>query len=163
MKKNNKYIQATRKMLYNYSERLAELRLKERELEYIKDNDGIGCTTYDLAGGQKSNTTHPKVEQTGDNNIDNERRLQSDINSLKMNIDKIDTVLDILNEIEKVIIHMRYIDVYKKEWEYVACALGYSVRQAQRIEKNALTRITSLLFGVKSYDLPLIEYIESKK
>ncbi|HHX60365.1 MAG TPA: DUF722 domain-containing protein [Epulopiscium sp.] len=156
----NKYMQATRKMLYNYSGLLIELHLKEQELEFIKTNDGVSGIAYDPTGDCQTNAIRSKVEDIGQMNMEQEERLKNDINALRINIEKINTVLEVLNEFEKAIIQLRYIDSDKKDWGYVADKLGYSEKHCQRMGRHAIMKITSLLFGVKSFvDLPLFEYM----
>lgn len=161
--KKNKYMQATRKMLYNYSGLLIELRLKEQELECIKTNSGVGGIVYDPTGDCQTNAIRSKVEDVGEMNMEQEERLRDDINALRMNIEKINTVLEVLSEFEKAIIQLRYIDSDKKDWGYVADTLGYSQKHCQRMGRHAVMKITSLLFGIRSFvDLPLFEYMGHK-
>ncbi|HHX62336.1 MAG TPA: DUF722 domain-containing protein [Epulopiscium sp.] len=155
MQSNNKYVQATRKMLYNYSNLATDLYIRQLELEHVRTNDGISSATYDDVGGMGGDNTS-KVEKVGERNMMQAEELEEAISEIRLNIDRIDKVLEVLMDTEREVIEKRFISRNKKDWCIIAEDLGYSVRQAQRIEKQALTKITSLLFGTKSFvDLPL--------
>lgn len=148
-------MQATRKMLYNYSNLATDLYIKQLELEHTKTNDGITSATYDDVGGVGGDNTS-KVEKVGERNMMQAEELEETISGIRLNIDRINKVLEVLTDTEREVIEKRFINRDKKDWCIIADGLGYSVRQAQRIEKQALTKITSLLFGTKSFaDLPL--------
>lgn len=142
-------------MLYNYSSLATDLYIKRLELEYTKTNDGIVSATYDDVGGAGGDNTS-KVEKIGERNILQASELGKTIKQIKLNIDRIDKVLEVLADTEREVIENRFINRDRKDWCIIADDLGYSIRQVQRIEKQALTKITSLLFGTKSFtDLPL--------
>lgn len=147
-------MKATRDILYNYSYLTTELKLKQIELEHIRTNDGITAITYELTPPSQTNVITSKVEQVGDNNLEREKQLLGEIRRLQMNMQKIENVLEILNDVEREIIRLRYTE--DKPWGYIADVLDYSEKHCQRMGRHAIMKVTSLLFGIKSFvDLPL--------
>lgn len=155
------YIKETKKILYRYSQLLAQLDLLNSELEYIKSNDGMTGIRYCPTPPTQTNAISSKIEDVSISNTMNREAIESDIRGLSMNIRRIDIALDTLNYNEREIIMHRYVG--RKPWDYIADVVGYSEKHCQRIGGGAVRKISTLLFGIQACsDLPIIQYTLEK-
>lgn len=155
------YIKDTKRILRDYPCLISEYSLKARELENIRSNDGLRGVTHSIAQSQ-NNSISSKVECIGEKNIEHEQEILREFNKLEVEVLRIEKALNELEEIERQVIELKYFKC--KNWGYVADAVHYSEIHTKRIGKDAVTKICTSLFGIKSFtNLPLFKYLESKK
>lgn len=140
-----KYYRATEKLLYNYKMLKVSIENMKAEIEELKKESGI--TGIDYKKEKTSETykiTQPTEEQSL-RNITQEYLLRKRIEITQSKIDKIDRAINKLNEREKEIIKMFYID--GKQWYEIAFAVKYSERHCKRIRQQAIKKIAVGIYG----------------
>lgn len=130
-------------MLYNYKNYKAEIKNILLEIEDIENSyRGIGAIEY--SDMPKAHNTKSSVEQE----IEQKERRIEYLNQLIMKkeniIKRVDNVLEVLSERERILIEMRYFN--KVSYFKIAEALDLDVSSIFRIRRETIDKITSLLF-----------------
>lgn len=152
-RKNNDVYKKTEWMLYNYKMLKVSVQNLKSEIEELKsDTVGTGAIRYDK---EKSSPTYNIVCTTEEEAIDNIERiskLEKQIMKTQNKIDKIDRALDALNDDERKIIKLRYIEGL--QWWQVAGMAKYSERWCREKRKGAIGKLALGLFGDTSLLVP---------
>ncbi|MCT4507925.1 MAG: hypothetical protein N4A48_04065 [Tepidibacter sp.] len=153
MKKNKDTYKKTEWMLYNYKMlKVSVENLKSEIQELNMDTTGTGAIRYDK---EKTSPTYSIVcttEEEAIANIEKINRLEKQIMKTQNKIDKIDRALDALNEDEKRIIKLRYIEGL--QWWQVAGMAKYSERWCKEKRKISIEKLSLGIFGYTSLLLP---------
>lgn len=134
--------------LFSYNKTIVEIKCLEIDIEYLK-KDVIGCKAINYST-EKTGTTN-----NISNPIENEiRKKELEINKLERkknekekSIKKIDEALNLLEEIEKNIVRLRYFSNKRSapEWKYIAKMIGYSEKQCRNIRDDMINKIKKII------------------
>ena len=142
-KADNKNYKMSEKALYDYKFLLRYIELRKKDIEEL-DYQGVSAAVLSLAKSDNRTISDPVSNEFFDvEKIKNTWTKEIKKNEIKIN--KIDRALDLLNEVERKIIEMRYFECIRVY--IIADELGYCDKQVSRIKKNAINKISIVLFG----------------
>lgn len=143
---NKNEFRKTEAFLYNYSNLEMEITSIELELESFK-NDYKGCGSIGYDDVSCSNNFNSTVENEVVDREKKIKKLEASLQNRKIVKKKIDTVIRNLNEYEKKMVELRYINIDKKTWEEIARALRFSVGHCKnKLRKRVLEKFQKILF-----------------
>ncbi len=152
-RKNNDTYKKTEWMLYNYKMLKVSVENLKSEVEELKmDTVGTGCIRYDK---EKTSPTYKitcTTEEEALDNIERIDRLEKQIIRTQNKIDKIDRALEALNDEERTIIQLRYMNGL--QWWQVAGTVKYSERWCKEKRKGSIGKLALGIFGYTSLLLP---------
>lgn len=122
--------------------RINKLQRDLKDIEYIP----VSSVSYDGIGGNSSKISKP-VEQQILSKEKQEKKIEKEIKSLENIIHNIDQALNILDEKEKEIIRMKYMDINNIEWYKIAYEIGYSEGYCKSLRKHAVNKISKVIYG----------------
>lgn len=155
--KRNTYIQEVRNRLKKYRDLQAQHRVLMSR--YLSAGDPYKNMSINYSSVQAGSSTY-NVSSKIENAIIKSDEKISNNSSAAQELKEIDIALEPLNDLQRNIVTMKYIEKYS--WDIVADRTGYSESQCKREGKSALTRMADILYGEESYgDLPLYGYLES--
>lgn len=132
------------KMLSDYKMMKINIVNMEKEIEYLKDQDGITGISCE-GGGGGSGEFNSVTERTAFFNIQSVEELECKIEKAKLDVDKLDRALDGLTETERAIVVNKYIDGLR--WWEVAYSVGYSESHSKAIRKQAISKLVIGVLG----------------
>lgn len=145
MKIKDKYYKSVEKLLYNYNMLKINIEITDKQLEELKYEDGITGISYDGEKICKTYKFHSKTEDTAIRNIEVEELLKKRKEKLQSKLDILDKLTEGLNEVEREIIRMYYIE--GKQWWQIAYEVKYSERHCRRIRAEAICKLAVGLYG----------------
>lgn len=139
----NKNYQRTEKELYDYEFLKKYITLRKRDLEELvyEGVRGTSLSPDKISTNTISDTVSKeffKIEKISES-------WRKEIKKNESKVNKINVALDLLNDIERKIIELKYfkcLRVYA-----IAEELDYSEKQIGRIKKNAINKISIVLWG----------------
>ncbi|WP_427340634.1 sigma factor-like helix-turn-helix DNA-binding protein [Caloranaerobacter sp. DY30410] len=140
-----KYYRATEKLLYNYKMLKVSIENMKAEIEELKKESGITGINYE---GEKTSETHKITQPTEEQslrNITQEYLLRKRIEITQNKIDRIDRALEGLNETERKIVVMRYIE--GMQWFKIAYEVNYNERWCKELRKRAIEKLAIGIYG----------------
>jgi len=145
MKIKDKYYKSVEKLLYNYNMLKINIEITDKQLEGLKYEDGITGISYDGVKTGKTYKFHSQTEDTAMRNIGVEELLKKRKEKLQSKLDILDKLTEGLNEVEREIIRMYYIE--GKQWWQIAYEVKYSERHCRRIRAEAICKLAVGLYG----------------
>lgn len=152
MKIKDRYYKETEYLLYNYKMFEIAIENMEKEIKLIESNDGIAGISYN---GVNISPTHKFFSDTEDTALANSEKihyLEHSIQAIKSKLESINRALKGLTEVERQIIHEKYIE--GKQWYIVAYNASYSERHCRNLRRNAIEKIAIGIFGEIATSLP---------
>ena len=145
MKIKDKYYKSVEKLLYNYNMLKINIEITDKQLEELKHEDGMTGISYDGEKICKTYKFHSQTEDTAIRNIEAEELLKKRKEKLQSKLDMLDKLTEGLNDIERDIIRMYYIE--GKQWWQIAYEVKYSERHCRRIRSEAIGKLAVGLYG----------------
>ena len=145
MKIKDKYYKSVEKLLYNYNMLKINIEITDKQLEELKYEDGMTGVSYDGEKTGKTYKFHSQTEDTAIRNIEVEELLKKRKEKLESKLDMLDKLTEGLNEVERDIIRMYYIE--GKQWWQIAYEVKYSERHCRRIRSEAICKLAVGLYG----------------
>ena len=145
MKIKDKYYKSVEKLLYNYNMLKINIEITGKQLEELKEEDGVTAINYDGVSVSDTNKFHSQTEDTAVRNIEVEELLKKRKEKLQSKLDILDKLTEGLNEVEREIIRMYYIE--GKQWWQIAYEVKYSERHCRRIRTEAICKLAVGLYG----------------
>ena len=131
------------KMLYNYKNTIAEIKILKRDLEIIEnDYRGLGSIGYDERT-QSTNKFNSDVENEVIKRAEKIQRLKNNIRLKEIEIENINDAIKVLNEDELTLVNERYFN--KKTNKYVASVLNVTEDTASRYKNIIIKKLSILL------------------
>lgn len=147
MEITSKYYKQTEYLLYKYKMFKISIENMNKEIEFIRREDGSRGIGYDGISSSPTNQFSSATEDTALSNIEKIDYLEHSIRRIGNKIERIDRTLEGLTEEEKKIISGRYIEGH--QWYIVAYEVGYSERHCKRLRNEAIEKIIIGLHGGK--------------
>lgn len=145
MKIKGKYYKSVEKLLYNYNMLKINIEILNHQLEELKEEEGMKGVAYDDVKISETNKFHSQTEETAINNIGLEELINKKKEKLQSKLDMLDKLTEGLNEVEREIIRMYYIE--GKQWWQIAYEVKYSERHCRRIRSEAIGKLAVGLYG----------------
>lgn len=145
MKIKDKYYKSVEKLLYNYNTLKINIEITDKQLEELKEEDGVTAIDYDGVSVSDTNKFHSQTENTAIRNIKVEELLKKRKEKLQSKLDMLDKLTEGLNEVERDIVRMYYIE--GKQWWQIAYEVKYSERHCRRIRSDAIGKLAVGLYG----------------
>ena len=145
MKIKDKYYKSVEKLLYNYNMLKINIEILNHQLEELKKEEGMKGIDYDDVKISETNKFHSQTEETAINNIGLEELINKKKEKLQSKLDMLDRLTEGLNDIERDIIRMYYIE--GKQWWQIAYEVKYSERHCRRIRSEAIGKLAVGLYG----------------
>ena len=145
MKIKDKYYKSVEKLLYNYNMLKINIEILSHQLEELKKEEGMKGIDYDDVKISKTNKFHSQTEEMAINNIGLEELINKKKEELQSKLDMLDRLTEGLNDIERDIIRMYYIE--GKQWWQIAYEAKYSERHCRRIRSEAICKLAVGLYG----------------
>lgn len=147
-----KYYKETEYLLYNYKMFKISIENMNKEIEFIKKEDGAKGISYD---GIRTSPTHKfssATEDTALSNIEKIDYLEHSIRKIENKIERIDRAIEGLTDSEKSVVLDKYLK--GQQWYIVAYNVCYSERQCRNLRRSAIEKIAIGLFGEIATSLP---------
>lgn len=145
MKIKDKHYKSVEKLLYNYNMLKINIEILNHQLEELKEEEGMKGVAYDDVKISETNKFHSQTEDTAINNIGLEELINKKKEKLQSKLDMLDKLTEGLNEVEREIIRMYYIE--GKQWWQIAYEVKYSERHCRRIRSEAIGKLAVGLYG----------------
>lgn len=147
MKIKKKYYKRIERLLYNYNMLRINIQIADKQLENLKEEDGMHAINYDK--GKISNTfkVNCPTEETAIKNIEKETLIVEKREKLISKLETLQLLISGLSDIERKIIDMYYIE--GKQWWQIAYEVKYSERHCRRIRSDAIGKLAVGLYGVE--------------
>jgi ArpU family phage transcriptional regulator len=145
MKIKDKYYKSVEKLLYNYNMLKINIEILNQQLEELKEEEGMKGVAYDDVKISETNKFHSQTEDTAINNIELEELINKKKEKLQSKLDMLNKLTEGLNEVEREIIRMYYIE--GKQWWQIAYEVKYSERHCRRIRAEAIGKLAVGLYG----------------
>ena len=145
MKIKDKYYKSVENLLYNYNMLKINIEILNHKLEELKEEEGMKGVAYDDVKISETNKFHSQTEETAINNIGLEELINKKKEKLQSKLDMLDKLTEGLNEVERDIIRMYYIE--GKQWWQIAYEVKYSERHCRRIRSEAICKLAVGLYG----------------
>ena len=143
-----KYIE---KLLYEYNSLKTFIKNAQQQIENIqKDVDGVSGVSYNKVSSKTNNT--PSIVEN--EVLKREKKisiLQKRIQKTQGLLDRLDRSIEVLNDIEKRIIKLRYMK--NLQWYEVSWNVKYSERWCKELKSKAIEKIAVAMFGnIEEYE-----------
>jgi len=143
-----KYIE---KLLYEYNSLKTFIKNAQQQIENIqKDVDGVSGVSYNKVSSKTNNTTSIVENEV----LKREKKisiLQKRIQKTQGLLDRLDRSIEVLNDIEKRIIKLRYMK--NLQWYEVSWNVKYSERWCKELKSKAIEKIAVAMFGnIEEYE-----------
>lgn len=125
----------------------ANIENMEQEIEYLKNNNGMKGLSYDGISTSPTNEIKSSTESIALSNIEAIDYLERMILKAKMDIEKVDRVLEVLEERERIIIKEWYIN--NKYWYQITPLVFTEERRCRTIKTNAIKKMIVGIYGDK--------------
>lgn len=134
----------TKKLLSNFNMMKVYIENIEKEIEFLKKEDGMKGIDYNGVGGSSDSISNPTAD-TAIRNIKEIEKLEEIIKENKLKLYKISNTMKKLEKIENIIINEKYIN--NKQWWQIAGIVKYSERHCKRIRNDAINKMAVGIFG----------------
>lgn len=138
----NVNLAALRYRLNQYRIILSQKKELELQLEEIEDEIGIKAIGYDSIGGGSGKVSR-NTENQAINLADKKQSLKMTIAHKKIEVERIENALEVLNPSEKEIIELKHIKDHK--WETVYYMLNKTDKTCRALERKALQKMLDIL------------------
>ncbi len=145
MKIKDKYYKSVEKLLYNYNMLKINIEIMDKQLEELKEEDGLTSIPFNGVSISKTNKIHSQTEDTAMRKIEAEELLRKRKEKLENKLETINKLLTGLNDVERRIIVMYYI--HGLQWWQIAYEVKYSERHCRRIRSEAICKLAVGLYG----------------
>lgn len=145
MKIEEKYYKATESLLYNYQMYKISIDNIEKEIEYLKEEDGSKGLAYDGITTGKTNKTTSITEDTALGVMEKIEYLERIIERNKRKVESVDRALDGLARNERIVVMQKYI--LGKQWWQVGAEACFSERHCKRIRSEAIRKMVVGIYG----------------
>lgn len=150
MQIKDKYYKNIERLLYNYNMLKINIEIADKQLEELKNEDGMNAITYDEEKTSPTFKITSQTEDTAMRNIAAEDLIIKRKEKLKNKLEIIKMLLDGLNEAERKVIEMYYFE--NLQWWKVAYEVKYSERHCKRIRTEAIKKLSVGLYGEKAME-----------
>ncbi|MBU5292807.1 DUF1492 domain-containing protein [Anaerosalibacter bizertensis] len=150
MQIKDKYYKNIERLLYNYNMLKINIEIADKQLEELKNEDGMNAITYDKEKTSPTFKITSQTEDTAMRNIAAEDLIIKRKEKLKNKLEIIKMLLDGLNEAERKVIEMYYFE--NLQWWKVAYEVKYSERHCKRIRTEAIKKLSVGLYGEKAME-----------
>ena len=135
-------------MLYNYKNTQAEIKILKKDLEILEnDYRGVGSIGYEEKSGP-TNAFNSDVENEVIKRAEKIQRLKHKIRLKEIDIEKIDVVLEALNDNDKYLIKEYYMN--KKQLKFISSEIGLAESYASAYKSNLINKIVNIIFNEES-------------
>ncbi|QXN67731.1 hypothetical protein [Mycolicibacterium phage J1] len=145
MQIKDKYYKNIERLLYNYNMLKINIEIADKQLEELKENDGMNAITYDEEKTSPTFKITSQTEDTAMRNIVAEDLIIKRKETLKNKLKTLELLISGLNEIERKVIEMYYIE--GRQWWQVAYEVKYSERWCKHIRTEAIKKLSIGLYG----------------
>ena len=150
MKIQDKYYKNIERLLYNYNMLKINIEIADKQLEELKGEDGMSGIAYDGVQTSETYKFNSQTENAAERNITAEELTLRRKEKLENKLETLDRLIEGLNEIEKTVIEMYYIE--NRQWWKVAYKIKYSERHCKRIRSEAIGKLAVGLYGEKAME-----------
>lgn len=142
----DRHYKLTEKLLYNYNMLKASIKNMKQEINEL-ENDVVGPSSisYETEKTGKTYKTNRPTEETAIKNITYIDLLEKRIEMTQSKIERIDRSIEALNEVEKQVVRLRYIDSI--QWFQIAYKLKYTERWCKHLRTQAIKKIAVGIYG----------------
>ncbi|WIV11380.1 sigma factor-like helix-turn-helix DNA-binding protein [Proteiniborus sp. MB09-C3] len=147
MKIKDKYYENIEGLLYNYNMLKINIEIADKQLEELKNEDGMTAISYDGIQTSATNKISSMTEIVAERNIAKEELIIKRKEKLLEKLNKLDRLLEELKETEQKIVSMYYIEGW--QWWQIAYEVKYSERHCKRIRTEAIRKLAVGLYGEK--------------
>lgn len=135
-------------MLYNYKNTIAEVKILKKDLEILEnDYRGVGSIGYEEKSGS-TNVFNSCVENEVIKRAEKIQRLKNKIRLKEIEIEKIDAVLEVLNDSDKYLIEQYYMN--SKQLKFISSEIGLAESYASAYKSNLINKIVNIIFNEES-------------
>lgn len=145
MKIKDKYYKSVEKLLYNYNMLKINIEITDKRLKELEQEEGMRVMSFDNVKTSGTNKISSQTEDAAIRNIEIEDILKKKKGKLQHKLDILDKLIEGLNEIERKVITMYYIE--GKQWWQIAYEVKYSERHCRRIRAEAICKLAVGLYG----------------
>lgn len=145
MKIKDKYYKSVEKLLYNYNMLKINIEITDKQLKELEQEEGMRAMSFDNVKTSETNKISSQTEDAAIRNIEIEDILKKKKGKLQHKLDILDKLIEGLNEIERKVITMYYIE--GKQWWQTAYEVKYSERHCRRIRAEAICKLAVGLYG----------------
>jgi len=145
MKIKDKYYKSVEKLLYNYNMLKINIEITDKRLKELEQEEGMRVMSFDNVKTSGTNKISSQTEDAAIRNIEIEDILKKKKGKLQHKLDILDKLIEGLNEIERKVITMYYIE--GKQWWQTAYEVKYSERHCRRIRAEAICKLAVGLYG----------------
>ena len=152
MKIKDKYYRNVERLLYNYNMLKANVETLDRELILLRELypvDGVKGIAYDGVPSQTNKINNP-TESEAIPRLEIWERLKKRREETQKVLDILDRFINELNEVERKIIRMYYIE--GKRWWEIAYEVQYNERHCRRIRTEAIGKLAVGLYGKEAIE-----------
>lgn len=145
MKIQDKYYREIERLLYNYNMLKINIEIADKQLEELREEDGLTGIDYN---GIQTSETYKITSQTEDaavRNITAEELIIKRKEKLQNKLEMLDMLLDGLNDTERKIIELFYME--GKQWWQIAYEVKYSESHSRAIRREAIKKLALGMFG----------------
>lgn len=136
-------------MLYNYKNTQAEIKILKKDLEILEnDYRGVGSIGYEEKSGP-TNTFNSDVENEVIKRAEKIQRLKHKIRLKEIDLEKIDAVLEALNDNDKYLIKEYYMN--NNQLKFISSEIGLAESYASAYKSNLINKIVNIIFNEESY------------
>lgn len=145
MQIKDKYYKNIERLLYNYNMLKINIEIADKQLDELKESDGMTSITYDEEKSSPTHKFHSQTEDTAIRNITVEDLIIKRKEKLRNKLEILNLLISGLNNIEKKVIEMYYIE--GRQWWQVAYEVKYSERWCKHIRTEAIKKLSIGLYG----------------
>lgn len=132
-------------MLYNYKNTIAEIKILKKDLEILEnDYRGTGGISYEEKSGP-TNAFNSSVENEVIKRAEKIQRLKHKIRLKEIDVEKIDAVLEALNDNDKYLIQEYYMN--NNQLKFISSEIGLAESYASAYKSNLINKIVNIIFN----------------
>lgn len=140
-----KYYKRLEYDLFNYKAFKESIRTLEKDLEEFDRIDGVNGIAYDGIKIGKTFKFASSVEDTALSNVEKLDYIRHCMRRTKDTIDNIERALEVLNDEERSIIQLRYLEGC--QWYNIAYKVKYNERWCREIRRRAMYKMAICIYG----------------
>ncbi len=150
-----KYYKRLENDLYNYKYLKLSIQNIKQDIADYQGDDGVSSIQFDKIQISSTNAFSSVVENATISNTEKLDFLEHCMNRAELVINKIDKAMEILEEDERKVISLFYID--NQQWYKVAYQLHFNERWCRQIRSRAMRKMAIAIYGYTT----TIEPVES--
>lgn len=150
MKIKDKYYRNIERLLYNYNMLKINIEIADKQLEELKEEDGMSGIAYDGVQTSETYKFNSQTENAAEKNITAGEIINKRKEKLKEKLDTLDLLISGLNDLERQVIEMFYIQ--GKQWWQIGYAVKYSERWCKHIRTEAIKKLAIGLHGEEAIE-----------